>query len=202
MIDRSSVALLDTQNATSLVAMAGIGAAIAIPAFTKYMRRSKSSEARVQIAKMFDAASAYFNEEQVPPPGVALLATHGCPNDGRASGTAGVTLPLSVDCSAGPGGHRLPKVGGGKEPGDYDMRLWLENPVWNSLNFQMEQARVFHYDFKWTNSGTGFGNCQLTAQAFGDLDGDGVWSTYERSGAGDQHGVNAAAGLYIDQEVE
>jgi len=193
---------LETQHATSLVAMAGIGAAIAIPAFTKYMRRSKTSEARVQIAKMFDAAAAYFNEERVSPPGVASLATHGCPNDGRASGTAGITPPLSVDCGEGPGGRCVPKIGGGSDPGDYDMRLWLENPVWSGLDFQMEQGHAFHYDFKWTNSGTGFGSCQFTAQAFGDLDGDGVWSTYERSGAADEIGVNGAAGLYIDQEVE
>jgi type IV pilus assembly protein PilA len=193
---------LDTQNATSLVAMAGIGAAIAIPALTKYMRRSKTSEARVQLAKMFDGASAAFNEEVVARAGVALLAAHGCPNDGRASGTAGVTPPLSVDCNAGPGGRCVPAVAGGRPPGYYDMRLWSDNPVWSGLNFQMEQGHYFHYDFKWTNSGTGFGACQFTAQAFGDLDGDGVWSTFERAGAADHLGVNAAAGLYIDQEVE
>jgi hypothetical protein len=32
--------------------------------------------------------------------------------------------------------------------------------------------------------------------------GRGVWSTYERAGAADENGVNAAAGLYIDNEVE
>lgn len=165
------------------------------------MGRSKSGEARVQIAKMLDAASAYFNEEHVPPPGVAMLASHGCPNDGRLSGTAGVTPPLSVDCGVGPGGRCVPAVAG-SGPGYYDMHLWTENPVWNQLNFQLEEGHAFHYDFKWTNSGTGFGNCQFTTQAFGDLDGDGVWSTYERSGAADNLGVNAAAGRYIDQEVE
>lgn len=193
---------LDTENATTLVAMAGIGAAIAIPAFTKYMARSKSSEARVQIAKMFDSASAYFNEEHAPPPGVAALASHGCPNNGSASGTAGVTPPLSVPCSEGPGGRCVAMPGGGSVPGSYDMRLWTDNPVWSALDFQMEEAHVFHYDFKWTNGGPGFGSCQFTAQAFADLDGDGVWSTYERAGAADQMGVNASAGLYIDQELE
>lgn len=192
---------LDSENATALVAMAGIGAAIAVPAVTKYMRRSKTSEARVQLAKMFDAASAYFNEERVPPPGAVLPAVHVCPNDGRESGTAGITPPLSLDCNAGPGGNCVPTVGGGG-PGIYDARLWQDNPVWKQLGFEVVTAHAFHYDFKWTNSGTGFGTCQFTAQAFGDLDGDGVWSTFERSGAADHMGVNAAAGLYIDQEVE
>ena len=38
--------------------------------------------------------------------------------------------------------------------------------------------------------------------AFGDLGGDGVCSTYERAGAADEFGVNAATGLYIDNELE
>ncbi len=191
-----------------LAAMAGMSAAIAIPAFTKYIRRSKSSEARVQIAKMFDAASAYFNEEHVTRGAVALdgtvaeMAAHMCPNDGKPKGESGITPPLSVDCNQGPGGRCVPTVGGAGGPGHYDIELWTDNAVWNGLNFQQEQGHHFHYNFKWDNSGTGFGACQFTAQAFGDLDGDGIFSTFERAGAADENGVNAAAGLYIDNEVE
>jgi len=46
------------------------------------------------------------------------------------------------------------------------------------------------------------GGCKFTAQAFGDLDEDGVFSTFERSGAADENGTNAGADLYIDQELE
>ena len=194
-----------------LAAFAGMGAAVAIPAFTKYTRRSKTSEARVQIAKMFDGASAYFNEEHVERGAVAVLgaggelaamAAHKCPNDGKTKGETGITPPLSVDCNAGPGGRCVPVEGGSGRPGYYDLRLWADNDAWNGLNFQQEQAHYFHYNFKWENTGTGFGQCQFTAQAFGDLDGDGIFSTFERSGAADENGVNAAAGLYIDNEVE
>jgi type IV pilus assembly protein PilA len=194
----------------SLASMAGIAAAIAVPAFTKYMRRSKTSEARVQIAKMFDAASAYFNEEHVARGSVALgaggelaaIAAHGCPNDGNRKGESGITPPLSVDCNEGPGGRCVPSAGGGGGPGSYDSALWTDNEVWNGLNFQQEQAHYFHYNFIWENDNAGFGACQFTAQAFGDLDGDGIFSTFERAGAADENGLNAAAGLYIDQEVE
>ena len=194
-----------------LAAIVGMSAAIAIPAFTKYMRRSKTSEARVHLAKMFDATSAYFNEEHVERGASALLggggtpvdsAPHRCPNNGKLVGESGITPPLSVDCSKGPGGRCVPSVGGSGGPGYYDMSEWIDNDVWNGLNFQMEEAHYFHYNFKWANAEGGFGECQFTAQAFGDLDGDGVFSTYERSGAADMHGVNAAAGLYIDQETE
>jgi type IV pilus assembly protein PilA len=64
----------------------------------------------------------------------------------------------------------------------------------------MTDPHYFHYDFRWASVGEGA--CQFTAQAFGDLDGDGIYSTYERAGAADGLGVNMAAGLYIDQELE
>lgn len=198
-----------------VVAILGILAAIAIPALTKYMRRSKTSEARVQLAKMFDAASAFFNEEHVDRGQVALignggliadLAPHRCPHPSGtpAGGQANITPALggATDCNLGPGGRCVPAVGGGGA-GYYDMTEWTNNAVWNGLNFQMEQAHYFHYNFIALNGNTGFGTCQFTAQAFGDLDGDvTVYSTYERTGAADQNGVNGAAGLYIDQEVE
>jgi hypothetical protein len=42
----------------------------------------------------------------------------------------------------------------------------------------------------------------VAVQAFGDLDDDGVFSTFERAGAADEIGINAAAGLYVDRELE
>lgn len=185
-----------------LAAIVGMSAAVAIPAFTKYMRRSKTSEARVQLAKMFDATSAYFNEEHVDPGAATDGPPHRCPNNGKLVGESGITPPLSVDCNKGPGGRCVPADGGGTGAGYYDISVWTDNDVWNGLNFQMEQGHYFHYNFKWANAADGFGECQFTTQAFGDLDGDGVFSTYERTGAADMHGVNAAAGLYIDQETE
>lgn len=179
--------------------------------FTKYQLRSKTSEARVQLAKMFDGASSYFHTEHVSRDQVLAIgggeaiddtAPHQCPNDGSLKGSAGITPPLSVKCSEGPGGRCVPVDGEPKGPGQYSMDAWTENKVWNSLNFMVEQGHYFHYDFRWENDPTGYGGCQFTAQAFGDLDDDGVFSTFERSGAADQNGVNAAAGLYIDQELE
>ncbi len=196
-----------------VVAILGILAAIAVPALTKYLRRAKTSEARVQIAKLFDATVAYFSEEHVGRGQVALigaggalsdLAPHRCPHPaGEATGPsqAQITPPLAVDCNLGPGGRCVPSVGGGG-PGYYAMTEWTSNPVWNSLNFQQEQAHYFHYNFMASNSGAGYGECQFTAQAFADLDHDGVYSTFERAGAADRNGVNGAAGLYIDQDVE
>jgi type IV pilus assembly protein PilA len=196
-----------------VVAILGILAAIAIPALTKYMRRSKTSEARVQIAKLFDATSSYFAEENVDRGATGLIgaggvitagAPHKCPHPQGtpAGGMTAITPLLAEDCNAGPGGRCVPAPGGAGA-GYYDMALWTDDAMWNALNFQQEQGHYFHYKFGATNATTGYGACQFTATAFGDLDGDLlVWSTYERTGAADQNGVNGAAGLYIDQEVE
>lgn len=166
------------------ISVLGTCAAIAIPAFTKYMRRSKTSEARVNLAKMFDAASSYYGE-------------HGkCPDYDGLQGQAGVTPPLSLNCNSGQGGRCSAD---GADPAAYPQAEWTDNPVWGAFGFEPGGGHYFHYDFQWTEKD---GGCQFTAQAFGDLDDDGVFSTFERSGAADINGVNGAAGLYIDREVE
>ena len=195
-----------------VVAILGILAAIAIPALSKYMRRAKTAEAKAQIAKMFDGASAYFQQEVVgrgatdfitSGGSIADQAPHSCPHwsSKLGSGSAGATPPINFDCNTGPGGRCVPATGG-SGPGYYELTMWGANDVWRGINFLEEQGHYFHYNFQYANSLTGYGACQFTSQAFGDLDGDTVFSTYERSGAADLSGVNAAAGLYIDRDVE
>jgi len=184
-------------NSATVISMLGVMAAIAVPALQKYMRRAKTAEAKVALAMIFQATATYFTEEHT----TAALALHGCPNDGRLSGEAGITPPLSVNCNEGPGGRCVPSEGGGGA-GDYDVALWRDNPVWKALDYAQEQGHYFHYNFIWTNSSEGYGSCQFTIQAFADLDDDGVFSTFERSGAGEIEGVHAAVGIYIDRELE
>ncbi len=188
-----------------VVAILGILAAIAIPALTKYMRRSKTAEAKTNIAKMFDGVSAFYNAEHVERGKVSLLAgggaksnlaPHRCPTV-SGNDASEITPALSVNCNTGPGGRCQPAVTGGT----YFLSEWTDNTVWNAINMVMEQGHYYHYGFKAKNSGT-YGNCIFTAQAFGDLDDDTVFSTFERAAAASKDGITAAAGLYIDQEVD
>ncbi len=167
----------------AFIAILGILAAIAIPAFTKYMRRSKTAEARVNVARMADALSQYYSENGK------------CPDHDGPEGAAGVTPPLSVNCNSGASGKC--RTGGGA--GGYPPTAWSDNPVWSAIDFEPNGPHYFHYDFRWKEED---GLCQFTAQAFGDLDDDLVYSTYERSGAADVNGVSNAAGLFIENEVE
>ena len=196
-----------------VVAILGILAAIAIPTVTLYIRRTKTAEARTHIAKLFDSTSAYFQMEHVDRGEVEQLgegaamtnaATHRCPHPSGSptGGEAGLTPSAAVNCNEGPAGRCVPAVGGGGGGGYYDIDVWETNPMWNALHFQQEQSHFFHYNFTSSNSNTGYGNCQFTAQAFGNLDDDTLWSTFERAGSADQNGINAAAGLYIHNVVE
>jgi type IV pilus assembly protein PilA len=192
-----------------VVAILGLLASVAIPAMTAYMRRSKTAEARFQLSKMYDATSAFFNSEHVDRDDVATImggasigaATHRCPypSNTPAGGAAGLTP--TIDCNTGPGGRCVP----GQNPsgaGYYDIDEWNDNSVWNSMHFALEQSHYFRYNYSSANNLVGYGSCTFTAQAFADLDADGVYSTFERTGAADVNGINAAAGLYIDRVIE
>ncbi|PRQ09939.1 type IV pilin protein [Enhygromyxa salina] len=195
-----------------VVAILGILAVVAVPALQKYMRRAKTAEAKTQLAKIYDSASSFFKSEHADRGATGFIgdggavedmAPHRCPHpDGvPTGGQAEITPALATNCNQGPGGRCIPATGGGPA-GYYDIAEWNDNPVWNGLNYLQEQGHYFHYNFVAVNEIIGYGRCQFTAQAFADLDDDAVYSTYERSGAGDQQGVNAAIGLYVDQEVE
>ena len=57
-----------------VVAIIGILAAVAIPAFMKYIRRAKTSEATMNIRKLFDSSVSYYNEEHASRTGGQILA--------------------------------------------------------------------------------------------------------------------------------
>jgi prepilin-type N-terminal cleavage/methylation domain-containing protein len=195
-----------------VVAILGILAVVAVPALQKYMRRAKTAEAKTQLAKLYDSTSSFFKSEHADRGATGFIgaggavedmAPHRCPHPTGVptGGEATLTPDIATNCNLGPGGRCIPATGGGPA-GYYEIGLWNNNPVWNGLNYLQEQGHYFHYNFKAINTIVGYGTCQFTAQAFADLDDDAVFSTYERSGAGDIQGVNAAIGLYVDQEVE
>ena len=195
-----------------VVAIIGILAAIAIPALSKYMRQAKTSEAKAAIAKIFDGNVAYFQAPHVSRGSVTIIgqggavatgAPHRCPqmSPNAVVSSTGLTPPLTTKCAQGPGGRCIPAIGGGGT-GYYSITLWGSN-TWNSLNFQQEQGHYFHYNFNYSNtSATGHGECQFTGQAFADMNDDEIYSTFERAGAADANGVNAAIGLFSDKETE
>jgi hypothetical protein len=132
-----------------------------------------------ELEQMIAGAHAAYQASDAP---------QSCPEVGASPSEAGFTPPLELDCSLAPERRCSPiDMGGGL--GQYDPALWTENAIWAALGFAKTSPHLFHYDFTTTNDLQG--TCSFTAEAKGDLDGDGVFSSYRITGTIDGEGVHA-----------
>lgn len=79
--------------------------------------------------------------------------------------------------------------------------LW-NTPSWRALSFTPGpegHAHAFAFAFDRT---VGANESAFVARAHGDLDGDGVTSTFEVRGAAGETGVSLAPGMYVEAEIE
>ncbi len=167
-----------SSGGVTVAAMTGIAAAVAIPSFLKYQRRSKTSEATMNLRKLFDSAVFAYNEDQVDAEGNRLP---------RQFPPSAPLTPAEDFCKQG------------RDRYEPDPDAW-RHPAWKALNFAVESPHRYRYEF--ISSGTG-PDAAFTARAIGDLDCDGVYATFERVGTIDAQGnVNGGAGLYTENELE
>lgn len=142
-----------------VVAIIGILAAVAIPAFLDYMKRSKSSEAGLNLNKIGKSSKRVFGEigSFVALPGAAQPAGGGGPGlfccGGHGSVTGG-TIPTTVNnkCTAQPDAF---KDGAG----------------WAQLEFSVDEASQYVYSYVGDATAP-------TAYALGDVDCDGSAATW------------------------
>lgn len=140
----------------SVTATLGMLAAVAIPAFQRYMELGKSTEAKMFIKWISDGALAHyhnppFSDASTPAP------KHFPPE------SVGPTPPVGACCMQG--GKCAP-----------DPALW-EHPTWRALGFSIEDPHYYSYQYEVLDGGKAF-----VARAIGDLDCDGVLATFELSG--------------------
>jgi type IV pilus assembly protein PilA len=176
-----------------VVAIIGILAAVAIPAFMKYIKKSKSTEAREHLKKIQEGATSYYLDRGNDRGGLTPIAAQfPDPADKAATGAAG------FDGSSGSGTH--PCCAGGVDKCAPDASSWAD-PTWTALHFSVDDPHYFAYDYTSTQI-TGVG-ANYTAAAYGDLDCDETLSLFEMYGAitstveGVQHGA-----LYKERETE
>ena len=156
-----------------VVAILGILAAVAIPAFLKYIKRSKTTEASMNVRKLYDGSVAYFSSEHVDSTGVIIQAQFP------------TTQPTKPTCCVG-----ATKV---------EVNNWDDNATWEGLQFSVADPLYFSYQY----NSTGTENTSVfTASAFADLDEDGADSTFVRFGSVMEMEVRGSAGLYIANELE
>lgn len=140
-----------------VVAIIGILSAVAVPTFMKYILRAKSSEADIHLDKIALGARSYYLD-----PAIVAGAVTAAP---RFPPTVAQTPALP--CCIGSSDRCAP------EP-----TQWT-SPSWQALQFSLDEPHYYRYEF--ISSGAGVG-AKFTARATGDLDCDGIYSTFERDG--------------------
>lgn len=161
-----------------VVAIIGILAAVAIPAFSKYVKRSKTAEAAGHLNKMWAGSVTYFETDHVDAAGLSLAKQF----------PATVANVPGAECACQASG-KCP--GGGNE--------W-QHASWVSLQFSIPDA--FIYKPKYTSAGSGTSST-FTAEAVGDLDCNGTLSNFKRLGAVDNNGdVSGSKAPIITNELE
>jgi prepilin-type N-terminal cleavage/methylation domain-containing protein len=139
-----------------VVAIIGILAAVAVPAFMDYMKRSKKTEAALQLNKIGKNNKRIYSEtSQYSQVAATVLPA--------PKGTAGACCDSANNnhCAANPS-------------------AFAANSGWRALDFQIDEPNLFVYTYTPNNSST------FVAQALGDLDCDGVPITYTLLGTAPQ----------------
>jgi len=145
-----------------VVAIIGVLAALAVPAFMNYLQRSKTSEAENMMSQIANGAKSHFTSEQT-----------GCPN-GTSSGcrspwtphtNASETLPISFESYTFPGGNggtyqttgSDPKGGSKYQPDTETASSYDADQVTaaeKALGITINEPLYFRYTFDPNDTGT------------------------------------------------
>lgn len=165
-----------------VVAILGILAAIAIPAFVTYIRRSKTVEATESINTMFTAASSYYNPGEKQAQGITGAQFDHC--------TVGASTDAKVPSDI-------------KQTGVWDTTTWAAQS--GGLGFSVEYA---YYQYGLDSIGLGCTQPSATAgiytlRALGNLDNDTVIATFEQAvGSNAENELYRSRGFYVANETE
>jgi len=136
-----------------VVVILGILAAVAIPAFTRYVKRSKTSEASGNIAKIYQGEQTYYQ---------AALER----------GYSSFVNASTATPSSAPGSAKYPA----------NVALWNADANWAAIGFSLDSAHYYQYASPGSTAITSDGTA-FTAYAVGNLDGDGTNSSFIRYGS-------------------
>jgi type IV pilus assembly protein PilA len=166
-----------------VVAIIGILAAVAIPAFMKYIRRSKTVEATMNVRKLFDSSVAYFEAEHADKGGNSLAKQFPV-----SAGPSPAAQTATAPCCGNTGDKCKPAATN------------FTADTWAALNFSVDDPFYFVYQYVSTGTETG---ASFQAWAFGDLDCDSINSTYMRAGSVmTDRSVSGGSGLFSKNEIE
>jgi prepilin-type N-terminal cleavage/methylation domain-containing protein len=142
-----------------VVAIIGILAAIAIPSFSKYIRRARTSEALAHLSKEWSGSLTYYEADHMVAGGTVLTKEFPGPTAAWAS---------AQECGC---------MTGGACPGSNP--VWNTDAVWRALNFSFPDPH--HYMPGYSGAGTNAA-AQFTAYSKGDLNCNSKLAEFFRSG--------------------
>jgi type IV pilus assembly protein PilA len=189
-----------------VVAIIGILAAIAIPAFINYVKRSKTSEAPANLKAMFTGAADLYTRGRSAQ---ALLGRGAATANSTRCHTPALTTTNNV---------------GGRAPNDQKYTLvWPADPgaapdsdAFVALNWQLSDPIYYQYNVNSTGNGanavsagvlcgdtTAVGAQIYALDAVGDLDNDGATSLFQLAvGVDSGNTLYRNAEIYVDNELE
>ena len=148
-----------------VVAIIGILAAVAIPAFLEYMKRAKTTEASLSLNKIGKAAKRVRGEIGTFPVATGAMLPHA---SGTCCGDSGGTSAVNNKCTPVP-------------------NSFLADPAWGQLEFSVDEPSQYSYSYV-PSTGDSF-----TSYASGDTDCDGVLATYTMLGTTTSAGNSAVS---------
>lgn len=155
----------------------GILAATAVPAFINYMRRAKTSEATLNVDRIFEEVVTYYEAEHIGGPAGSVI-THQLPQSTGWTPAVPCCEQTGEKCVAAD-----------------NIDAW-NTPAWKSLDFGMGDN--FYYQYRFIVEGDEF-----FCQARGDLDCDGNFSLFERAGIITDDGfIQGSSGIYKKDPLE
>ncbi|MBO6938637.1 MAG: hypothetical protein JJ863_26960 [Deltaproteobacteria bacterium] len=162
-----------------VVCVVGSVLAIFVPTFLDHLRTSKVEEPPLLLDELFERTKTYYEQRQGE--------ERWC-----LPGQAG---PAPADTSQDPAPHDFTGSGA---PG---------RETFEAIGFETERPIRYRYELIPRRAGCGVdlepGHILFTVRATGDLDGDGVESTYERRATVDDDGRVIPSGiLYVDHPIE
>lgn len=165
-----------------VVAIIGILAAIALPAFVAYVRRAKTSEATTNLKSMFTGAAAYYSAERAARGLGASVSGH-C--------TVGTTNPTPA----------LATLSAEKHTQDY-----TTDANFSQIGFSVADPHYFAYQIESAGAqcGNSAGTLLYTMRSGADLDGDSTPSLFELTVASDSanNELYHSVGFYVNDELE
>ena len=163
-----------------VVAIIGILAAVAIPAFTRYVKKSRTAEAVGHLNKEWAGSLTYYESDHVSAGGAAQPK--------QFPGPSGSWANAGADCGC---------ATGARCPGND--AAW-GTAVWQALNFSLPDGH--NYLPGYTGSGTG-SSAIFTAYARGDLNCNNTLATFTRLGSINSNGdVTGSYQPQISNELE